>query len=98
LAVRAVKILRWRGAVDEGGGGEGGEQRKSERDILDSMAARSRGDEKQRTDPPGADELRRHHAIGVAWSTQNPHEPNGDRQKDHASRGEKKISQCRPPA
>ena len=65
-AIRDVWSLRRRGAVDEGGGSEGREQRKPKRNIFDPLRARGPGDEKQCTDSPGADELRRHQAIGVA--------------------------------
>ena len=48
----ASGVLRGRGAVDEGGGSEGGEQRKPKGDILDPARARRRGNQKQRTRCP----------------------------------------------
>ena len=92
-----VRILRRRDAVDESGGSESGEQRKPKRDILDPARARGGGDQKERTNSPGADELRRHHAIGVARAAQDAHEPDGDREQDHARSREKKLSQRRSP-
>ena len=38
---------------------------QSKRNILDSARAGRGGDQEERANPPGADELRRHHAIGV---------------------------------
>ena len=95
-AIRDVWSLRRRGAVDEGGGSEGREQRKPKRNIFDPLRARGPGDEKQRTDSPGADELRRHQAIGVAWAAQNAHEPDSHGEKDDARGGEKELSHRRP--
>ncbi len=92
-----MRSLRRRGAFDEGGGSEGREQRKPERNIFDPARAGRRSDEKQRADPPGADELRGHQAIGVAWTAQDTHEPDSDGQEDDARGREKKISHRRTP-
>jgi hypothetical protein len=85
-------LLRGRGAVDEGGGGESSEQRKSECDIPDPARACGRSDQEERTDSPGSDELRRHHAIGVARAAQDAYEPDSHREEDWARRRKKKIS------
>jgi len=50
------------------------------------------------TQPPMiADELRRHHAVGVAGSAQDAHETYRDGEEDRARRRKKKITHRRPP-
>jgi hypothetical protein len=66
LAVRRTRSLRRRGAVDEGGRRESGEQRKPKGDILDPVRPCGHSDQEQRSDPPSAYELGRHQTIGVA--------------------------------
>ncbi len=48
-------------------------------------------------DFPGADELRRHQAIGVAWAAQDAHEPDSDGEEDRARSREKELSHRRTP-
>ena len=94
-AIRDVWSLRRRGAVDEGGGSEGRKQRKPKRDILDPMRACGRSNQEQRTNSPGADELRRHQAIGVAGAAQDAHEPDSHGEEDDTRGREKELSHRR---
>jgi hypothetical protein len=95
LAIRNVWSLSRRDAVDEGGGSEGREQRKPEGYVLDPMRARGRGNQEERSDSPGADELRRHQAIGVAWTAQYAHEPDSHGEEDDTRGREKELSHRR---
>jgi hypothetical protein len=61
------------------------------------MRACGGGDEKQCADSPGADELRRHQAIGVARATQDAHEPDRHGEEDDARGREKELSHRRTP-
>ena len=96
-AIHDVWRLRRRGAVDEGGGSKGREQRKPEGDILDPMRACGRGNQEERTNSPRADELRRHQAIGVAGAAQDAHEADSHGEEDHAGSREKELSHRRTP-
>ena len=89
--------FRRRGAVDEGDGGEGGEQRQAQGDILDPAHAGRRGDQQERGDAAGADELRRHHAIDVARPAQDAHEPDRHGEQDDARGREQELSHRRSP-
>jgi hypothetical protein len=92
-----MRLFRGRGAIDEGGGGEGGKDRKPEGDILDSARACRCGDQEERGDSSGPEELRRHHAIGVARPAQDTHETDRHGEEDRPCRREEKISHRRPP-
>ncbi len=54
-------------------------------------------DEQQGGDPAGAEQLRRHHAFGVARSTQNAHQAERDHQEHETRGGEQELRHAPSP-
>jgi hypothetical protein len=102
LMARALRCAQPRGGADEQNAGhaaadrrlrqQGRKQRKPKSDILDPMRACGRSNQEERTNAPGADELRRHQAIGVAGAAQDAHEPDSHGEEDDTRGREKELS------
>ena len=78
--------------LDERNGGEGGEERERQRDVDRRGHAGHRAEQQQRRDAAGSDQLRRHHAVGVARTAQDADQPQRQHRQDEAEGSRQELS------